>query len=103
MADGTLFGADIGQGNVEEINLVVAGRNCGWPLREGTFALNPLNPETVFPLPPEDPTLGFTYPVAQYDHNEGLAIAGGVVYRGTFPSELLGKLVFGDIATGRMY
>ena len=100
---GTLFSADIGEANVEEVNVVTAQRNFGWPVREGTFAIDVTSdPDTVFALPANDPSLGFTYPVSQYDHDEGFAIAGGVAYRGLAVPELFGKFVFGDIVTGRL-
>ena len=101
---GTLLVAEIGQGNVEEVNLPRAGSNYGWPQREGTFALDvSVDPETVLPLPGNDAGLGFTYPVAQYDHDEGQAIAGGLVVRRGPPSALQGKFVFGDVVSGRMF
>ena len=80
--DGTLLVSDIGEAQIEELDLVVAGGNYGWPEREGSFSIDvETNPNVVFPLPPEDP-LPYRYPVAQYDHAEGRAIAGGFVYRG---------------------
>ena len=36
--DGRMFINDIGQDQVEEVNIGVAGGNYGWPVREGTFA-----------------------------------------------------------------
>jgi glucose/arabinose dehydrogenase len=96
-----LFVADVGQGNLEEIDRIVHGANYGWPVREGTYALDvTTDPEAVLPLPPGD--AGFTYPVAQYDHAEGAAVAGGAVLRvpGT---ELVEHLVFGDIVNGRIF
>jgi mono/diheme cytochrome c family protein len=47
-----------------------------------------------------------TYPVIQYPHNRdtgGDAIANGFVYRGKLIPALTGKLVFGDITTGRIW
>jgi len=102
-ANGNLYGSDIGQGNFEEINLIVPGRNYGWPLREGSMALDPLVPEIVFALPLDDATLGFTYPVAFYDHGTGSAIAGGFPYRGVGILDLNGKFLFGDIVTGEIF
>jgi hypothetical protein len=94
----------IGQKSIEEINLGVAGANYGWCVREGTFALDPYgNLNTVFPLPDNDDAYGFTYPVAQYDHDEGTAISGGYVYRGKQLPALAGKYIFGDIVTGRLF
>ena len=60
------------------------------------------NPEVVLPLPPDDATFGYRYPVVQYDHDEGRAIAGGMVYRGTVAA-LDGKFVFGDLVNGRIF
>jgi hypothetical protein len=99
---GKLFAADIGEHQIEEINLIEAGRNYGWAEREGTFVL------AGAPLPPEDATLGFTYPVAQFDHDEGgpggnTAVAGGFVYRGRAIPKLQGQFVFGEIASGRIF
>src|SRR3954452_8514161 len=42
----------------------------------------------LFKLPAEDAKDGFTYPVAQYDHDEGNAVMGGFVYRGRAIPEL---------------
>lgn len=95
--------SDIGESNLEEINLLVAGANYGWPEREGTFALDPvLDPSTVFPLPPDDASFGYAYPVAQFDHEEGRAIAGGVANLNPASGALFGQFVFGDIVTGRI-
>ena len=46
-----------------------------------------------------------TYPVIAYSHtgSGGDAIAGGFVYRGTRIPALKGKLLFGDITTGRIW
>jgi glucose/arabinose dehydrogenase len=101
---GTLFVADIGESNVEEIWPGEPGANGGWPVREGSFALDPEeDPAIVFPLPPGDPAFGYRYPVAQYDHDEGAAIAGGVIVRGGAVPALDGELVFGDIVNGRLF
>jgi glucose/arabinose dehydrogenase len=94
---------DIGKLNIEEVNLGSAGANYGWPLREGTFVTNRTNPDTLYALPADDARRGFTYPVAQYDHDEGRAIAGGFVYRGTRVPALAEQYLFGDIVDGRVF
>jgi glucose/arabinose dehydrogenase len=100
---GKLYVSDMGQSNIEEVNLVEAGDNLGWPVREGTFALDVAsNPGVVLPLPEID-DLPYRYPVAQYDHEEGRAIAGGFMYRGNAIPELRGKFVFGDLVNGRIF
>src|SRR5207342_938059 len=58
----------------------------------------------VYPLPANDSTFKITYPVAQFDHNQGTtAIAGGYEYQGKAVPELEGKYVFGDIPSGRLF
>jgi hypothetical protein len=97
--------SDIGQANVEEINLGSAGANYGWSEREGTYLVMHFNEDDVFPLPAGDASLGFTYPVLNYDHDENdRAISGGYVARlGWLGFALEGHYVFGDLATGRVF
>ena len=91
-----LIVADVGQDHIEEIDLVESGKNYGWNKKEGTFLFNPANGNaTVDPSP--DPAL--TNPVAQYSHENGIAILGGYVYRATTIPALTGKYVFGDFST----
>ncbi len=99
-----MFLADIGQANIEEINLVVKGGDYGWWAREGTFRLDPtVDDSVVWPLPPNDAEFGYQYPVAQYDHDEGFAVTLGFVYRGYQQPLLDGLLLFGDIVNGRVF
>ncbi|MGE3931692.1 MAG: sorbosone dehydrogenase family protein [Rhodospirillaceae bacterium] len=100
---GAMLIADIGEDNVEEIDLGRAGANYGWPLREGRFVLDRANPETLYPLPADDARHGFVYPLAQYDHDEGRSIVGGYVYRGARVPDLAGEYVFGDLFGGRVF
>jgi hypothetical protein len=37
----------------------------------------------------------------EYDHNDGISITGGFVYRGAAMPELYGKYIFGDLALHR--
>lgn len=101
---GKMLITDIGQGNVEEVNLGAPGANYGWELREGTFVTDPDDDGRLYDLPEGDEALGFAYPVAQYDHDDGTnAVAGGFVYRGQDIPELYGRYVFGDIPQGRLF
>jgi glucose/arabinose dehydrogenase len=95
--------ADIGQANIEEINIGVKGGNYGWSLREGTFVTDLNGARNLYALPPDDANRGFIYPVAQYDHSEGVAVTGGFVYRGTAVPALVGHYLFGDIRNGRIF
>ena len=107
-AAGRMLITDIGENNIEEVNLGRAGANYGWRLREGTFATRqgiggtPLGQGPVFTRP--DETSGtFDYPVVQYDHDEGRALGSGFVYEGSAIPSLLGKYVFADLVNGRLF
>ena len=101
---GSMLLSDIGQANVEEINLGALGANYGWSEREGTFLVMHFDSLQVFPLPAGDASLGYSYPVIQYDHDEGdNAISGGYVHRGAIGSELQGAYIFGDLVSGRVF
>ncbi|MFC1603575.1 CHRD domain-containing protein [Planctomycetota bacterium] len=93
---GALIVADVGQGNVEEINIVQKGGNYGWHLKEGSFMFDPEGVEVGLPL--DDPAL--LDPVAEYDHDDGLSIIGGFTYYGITIPELWVKYVFGDFSRG---
>ena len=101
---GQMLASNIGQAQIESVNLILPGRNYGWPIREGTFLVNPYGDITkVFPLPENDAEYNITYPAAQYDHDEGLAISGGFEYTGPEIAELKGKYLFADMNNGRLY
>ena len=103
--EGTMYIGDIGQSQIEEVNIGIAGANYGWRLREGTFAtafgIGNVRPNPVYPLPQDEQE--FTYPVAQFDHDEGNAISSVFVYRGSAIPALEGKAVFTDMVTGRVF
>jgi glucose/arabinose dehydrogenase len=110
--NGELIHADVGQNNVEEIDRIVMGGNYGWAVKEGTFLFNHTNTPAgnagTIGTPPgnNSPGLpaGFIDPISgtqgtlQYDHNDGISITGGFVYRGSLMPELYGKYIFGDLA-----
>lgn len=107
-ATGMMLITDCGQAQIEEVNIGRKGANYGWPLREGTFVTDRHDDATLYALPADDTLNGFTYPVAQYDHDEGnllrkSAITGGFVYRGAAIPSLQGHYVLGDIVTGRVF
>ncbi|MBN2132691.1 MAG: CHRD domain-containing protein, partial [Sedimentisphaerales bacterium] len=70
--------------------------NYGWNLKEGTFAFIPATGDVGGPL--NDPSL--TDPVAEYDHDDGLAIVGGYAYYGAAAPQLWGQYVCGDFSRG---
>ena len=85
---------DVGQNNIEEIDLGVSGSNYGWHLKEGTFLFNP-DDGTITPDPNPDPRL--VNPVAEYSHFDGIAVIGGFTYRGTLVPLLANRYIFGDL------
>jgi glucose/arabinose dehydrogenase/cytochrome c551/c552 len=100
--DGTMLASEIGYTMVEELNIIKPGLDYGWPAREGTFVLSFNGKKSaIYPLPVHDDPK-YTYPVAQYDHDEGNAISGGFVYNGNI-STLKGKYIFGDVVKGRIF
>lgn len=91
---GELWVGDVGQGTLEEIDRVVAGGNYGWRCFEGTNVYNSsCGPNLASSLPP----------VAQYGRTAGQSVTGGYVYRGSALPALVGRYVFGDFASGRIW
>ncbi len=101
---GSLLAGDVGQNAIEEVDFVIKGRNYGWRYKEGSHFFNPNGSDgsgAAFVSTGNcagAPDSGLTDPIAQYDHDEGIAIVGGFVYRGKAIKGLRGQYVFGDYA-----
>jgi mono/diheme cytochrome c family protein/glucose/arabinose dehydrogenase len=104
----------IGLTSWETVVIVKKGANYGYSLREGPQAMTlegmtPVPADDTIPMRISDTvtrgTMKPSYPVIAYPHTSsgGDAIAGGFVYRGTRIPALKGKLLFGDITTGRIW
>ncbi len=97
---GDLWIGDVGQNAVEEIDRLAAGTgagaNFGWRMLEGNTCTG-----LGGPLPCADPTL--TAPVITYSHALGCSVTGGYVYRGAGVPDLVGKYLYGDYCTGRLW
>jgi hypothetical protein len=99
----------------EAVLLIHKGGNYGFPLREGGEVVAGERTSAALPQPDVLPvqvtdtiTAGAVtplYPVLRYGHGQdgGDAIAGGFVYSGKRIPQLVGKFVFGDISTGRLW
>jgi glucose/arabinose dehydrogenase len=96
---GALYAGDVGQNELEEVDVITKGGNYGWRYKEGRFFFGSDGalPGYVAKINPGVPA-GLIDPVAEYDHNEGLAVIGGFVYRGTRIPRLVGHYVLGDFA-----
>jgi hypothetical protein len=95
--DGRFYIGDVGQGAVEEIDVVRTdqpGLNFGWKFLEGTQPFSGTAPA------------GLTPPVSQYSHgtgpNQGRTVIGGYVYRGPVAS-LAGSYVFADYVSNNIW
>jgi len=90
-----LWIADVGQDVWEEVNRLPAGEiggtNLGWNLQEGRH-------DFAGGIPDD-----YVAPVAEYDHDTGISVTGGYVYRGTAIPDLAGTYVFGDWAEGELW
>jgi glucose/arabinose dehydrogenase len=102
---GQLFVADVGQNDVEEVDIVEGGKNYGWRLKEGTFLFDPAGFAVVGSRTDGQATTnspgtpaGPIDPIAEHDHQEGRAVIGGFVYRGNRIPQLRGSYVFGNAA-----
>jgi mono/diheme cytochrome c family protein len=109
-----LLAFNIGLTAWETVVIVKKGANYGYSLREGPQAMTmagmaPVPADDTIPVQITDTvtrdTVKPTYPVIAYPHTNsgGDAIAGGFIYRGTRIPALKGKLLFGDITTGRIW
>ncbi len=92
-ATGTQWVADVGQGAWEEVNTLQRGGNYGWDCREGAHDF-----ETTG-------CAGGTFidPVSEYGRTLGSSITGGFAYRGAQPTTLVGRFLFADFNSGRIW
>ena len=90
-----LWGADVGQYEYEEINIIESGGNYGWNIMEGTSCYDS-------PSCNED---GLEFPIWEYELyvNGVCSITGGYVYRGPTLWNLTGKYIYGDWCTGDIW
>jgi glucose/arabinose dehydrogenase len=89
---GTLYIADVGQNQREEINIGAAGANYGWRKFEGTL----LN------FPDDAPLSNHKPPIFEYNNEGSAGVIGGYVYRGEAITELEGTYFLADLATDKV-
>jgi hypothetical protein len=89
-----LYVADVGQNQLEEVNVVPVGRagvNYGWDVMEASDCFEPSS---------GCPREGLTLPVLEYTHDDGCSITGGFVYRGQAIPGLQGHYLYADYCQG---
>ena len=91
---GALWYADVGQNRVEEVGIVAPGGNHGWNVFEGT---------ECFGRDEDCAALDHIPPLAEYGHDLGCSVTGGVVYRGAELPWLDGAYLFADYCSGRVW
>jgi glucose/arabinose dehydrogenase len=98
-AGGTrIFVNDTGRNTWEEIDLLRAGANYGWPVREGPCAVN----STTNCGPPP---AGMTNPIFAYKHTaarDGTITGGAFVPNGRWSAAFNGKYLYGDFENGQI-
>ncbi len=84
---------DVGHNKIEEINIVEAGKNYGWSIKEGTSFFKELSINKKF-----------INAVYEYKHGtDGFSVTGGIVYKGDKFPELKNKYIFGDYILGNIW
>ena len=95
-ATDSLYVADVGETNIEEVDLVTPGGNYGWRVKEGNACSN------------LDSGLCGSFrsiaPITQYTHESGrCSITGGYTYRGIRSTFAQGAYIFGDLCSGEIF
>ncbi len=102
-ADGRLFCADVQQNSYEEVDIIVAGGNYGWRVKEGTHCFDYTrpndHPSSCDSTNMIDPIMEYPNCTAKPDGCKGISVTGGYVYRGA-NADWNGKYIFGDWSKG---
>jgi uncharacterized repeat protein (TIGR03806 family) len=96
---GDIWLGDVGESAIEEVNRVRRGGNYGWRCFEGTQDISARWATGATCATRRD----LLPPVAEYSHSLGAAVTGGYVYRGTAVPGLVGRYIFGDYVSGRIW
>ena len=91
---GHLYAADVGQGELEEVNLITRGGNYGW---------NRFEADSDFRTKTKLATEDVSAPITSYSHKWGLSITGGNVYRGAMHPSLAGTYFYADYVSGNLW
>ena len=96
----TLWETEVGQSGYEEVNIITAGGNYGWPICEGTTHRgsdggDPNNNRSC--------TGDLIGPIGGYEHDVGQSIIGGFVYRGASLPALNGRFIYGDYVSKKIW
>lgn len=92
---GLLWVGDVGQGRVEEIDIIEKGGNYGWRMVEGNECYNSTGCDQT----------NFVSPIWSYQQgtSTGKSVTGGYVCRDNNLSNLKGKYIYGDYVSGNIW
>ncbi len=97
---GQLWAADVGQGSIEEVDIITLGGNYGWRAYEGTNCTN-LDAEKC--AGGSEP-IQHIPPIFQYGHTNGrCSVTGGYVYHGNQNNLPIGSYIYGDYCSGELF
>jgi len=97
---GQLWAGDVGQNTIEEIDIVLIGRNYGWRVYEGSMCTG-LDPQLC--AGGTNP-INHTPPIYEYNHSNGrCSVTGGYVYRGIRRTFQSGSYIYGDYCSGEIW
>jgi glucose/arabinose dehydrogenase len=89
---GDMWVADVGQNDVEEVDILVKGGNYGWKIMEGNRNTGAgAKDSSMIP------------PVFTYDHGTGFCVIGGVVFRSNPASKFYGSYFISDNGTNQFW
>lgn len=91
---GELWVGDVGQGDIEEIDILRAGQNYGWNITEGDECYQAATCDRA----------GLVDPVAVYSHEGSrCSVTGGVVARRAAATSVEGAYIYGDFCSGDLW
>lgn len=92
---GLIYCGDVGQDAWEEVDILEVGKNYGWRCYEGN---HPYNTSGCGPI------TNYTFPIKEYANaGSDCSITGGYVYRGTRRPELVGRYIYSDACSGKIW
>ena len=90
---GQILAGDVGQNQLEEIDIIESAGNYGWNIMEGTECYQSDSCDQS----------GLILPIWEYGRSEGVSVTGGYIYRGPSLNDLTGNYIYGDFGTGKIW
>ncbi|MEO8512820.1 MAG: PQQ-dependent sugar dehydrogenase [Ignavibacteria bacterium] len=92
---GTIFCGDVGQDAWEEVDTLAVGKNYGWRCYEGNHPYNTAGCQVIGT---------YTFPIAEYANaGSDISITGGYVYRGARVPSLVGRYIYADYGSRKVW